>query len=260
MREPYRAGPGITTLPSDLPIPDLGLQPVNGYLAAGREPVLVDSGMPVDSAAFEAMLWTHVDPDDLRWVVVTHDDRDHTGALMRILRAAPRARLVTSPVSAVRLTEEFSLPEGRVVTANPGGRLETADRVLSFHRPPVFDSPGTLAVLDSATGSLFASDSFGTVLPGPAEHPFDHGEERFFSGFSVLNRAIAPWTAMVDQKRFETAVEELRGLRPRRMLSAHSPPMEGELDRLFSAMAELPLLPPWLPEADLEGALDASTP
>ncbi|WP_159944076.1 MULTISPECIES: MBL fold metallo-hydrolase [unclassified Nocardiopsis] len=257
MREPYRVAPGIHALPSELPIPGLGLQPVNAFLVMAAEPMLIDAGMPVDRAAFEHSLHSLVDPSDLRWIVVTHDDRDHTGLLPRLLETAPQATLVTSPISVTRLCEEFRLPQERIVTANPGGRLRTADRVLSFHRPPVFDSPGTLAVHDHASGTLYSSDSFGTVLPEIGDHLHDHEEQEFFEGFAVLNRAIAPWTRLVDPVKFLEPIAELRDLRPERLLSSHAPAVEGNLDPLFEAMARVPDLPPWPPEADLEAALDA---
>lgn len=257
MREPYRVAPGIHALPSELPIPGLGLQPVNAFLVMAAEPILVDAGMPVDRTAFERALCSLIDPADLRWIVITHDDRDHTGLLPRLLETAPRATLVTSPISVTRLTEEFQLPQERIVTANPGGRLRTADRVLSFHRPPVFDSPGTLAVHDHASGTLYSSDSFGTVLPGVGNHLYDHDEKEFFEGFAVLNRAIAPWTSLVDPERFRRPITELRDLRPQRLLSSHAPAAEGDLDPFFEAMSRIPDLPPWLPDADLEAALDA---
>ncbi|MEY9214937.1 MBL fold metallo-hydrolase [Thermobifida halotolerans] len=259
MREPYLAGPDIHALPSELPIPDLGLQPVNAFLLRGGEPVLIDAGMPVDREDFEATLWPLIDPEDLRWVIVTHDDRDHTGSLMRILEAAPRATLVTNAISLTRLSEEFRIPPDRVVTVNPGGRLRAGDREFSFLRPPTFDSPGTLAVFEHTDATLFSSDSFGTVVPGIGNRLEDLPEKEFFEGFAVLNRAIAPWTRLVDPDRFLRVLAEVRDLRAARLLSAHGPAVEGRVDALVDAMAEIPSLPQWLPGADLdlEAALDA---
>lgn len=260
MREIYTAGPDLSVLPSILPIPDLGDQPVNGFLLRGTEPLLVDTGMPVDRGDFIEALWSLIDPADLRWIAVTHDDRDHTGAVTALLDAAPQAKLITNGISLTRLTEEFSIPKERVVTANPGNRLKIADRELSFYRPPTFDSPGTLAIFDHADGTLFSSDSFGTVLKNYAQHLSDIPEEEFFAGFDVLNRAIAPWTALVDVRKFQETVRTLAALRPARLLSGHGPTVEGKrVDSLFTAMARIPELPAWLPGADLdlEAALDA---
>ncbi|MFG2231000.1 MBL fold metallo-hydrolase [Streptomyces sp. NPDC048723] len=258
--ETYVVGPELHALPSALPIPDLGRQPVNAYLLCGEQPMLVDTGMPVDRDAFEEALWSLVDPADLRWIALTHDDRDHTGSLARILDCALGAKVVTNGISLTRLSEEFDIPRERVVTVNPGSRISTGDRMLSFHRPPTFDSPGTLALFDHEAGTLFSSDSFGTVLPESVQHFGDADVNEFFEGFDVLNRAIAPWTALVDAEKFLRTVHAVSSLSPARVLSAHGPTVEGRIvTSLMEAMARIPFLPAWLPGADvdLEAALDA---
>lgn len=260
MKASYTAGPDIHVLPSALPIPALGDQPVNAFLVRSDRPFLVDTGMPIDREGFLDSLWSLIDPADLRWIVVTHDDRDHTGALARILEAAPRAKVLTNAIALTRISEEFAIPQDRVVTANPGSRVKIGDRELSFHRPPTFDSPGTLAVFDHSDGTLYSSDSFGTVVEEITQDFADLDEAEFFHGFDVLNRAIAPWTALVDEEKFLRPVRELAALRPARLLSAHGPTVrEDSVPRLFEAMARIPSLPAWLPGADLdlEAALDA---
>ncbi|WP_322870449.1 oxygen-binding di-iron domain-containing protein [Streptomyces goshikiensis] len=260
MLKTHSAGPELSVLTSELPIPDLGLQPVNAFLLRGEQPMLVDTGMPVDREAFEEALWSLVDPGDLRWIAVTHDDRDHTGSLVSLLRRAPGAKLITNGISLTRLSEEFEIPSERVVTVNPGSRIRIGDRVLSFHRPPTFDSPGTLALFDHGAGTLFSSDSFGTVLPENVPHFEDADAKEFFEGFDVLNRAIAPWTALVDAEKFHRSVQALASLAPARLLSAHGPAVVGPaVESLMDAMARIPFLPAWLPGADidLEAALDA---
>ncbi|RJQ48328.1 MAG: MBL fold metallo-hydrolase [Nitrospiraceae bacterium] len=54
----------------------------NGYpfVIKAREPVLVDRGMGIDSEEFMKALESIIDPKDLRWVWLTHDDADHTGS------------------------------------------------------------------------------------------------------------------------------------------------------------------------------------
>ncbi|ALC26376.1 MBL fold metallo-hydrolase [Streptomyces bacillaris] len=260
MKPSYTAGPDIQVLPSALPIPGLGDQPVNAFLIRDGQPLLIDTGMPVDREGFLAALWSLIDPADLRWVVITHDDRDHTGALLPILEAAPRAKVITNAISLTRISEEFAIPPERVVTANPGSRIKLGDRELSFHRPPTFDSPGTLAAFDHSDGTLYSSDSFGTVLREIGEDFTELAEREFFDGFDILNRAIAPWTALADEAKFTASVRELARLRPERLLSAHGPTVRGRaVEPLFTAMARIPTLPAWLPGADLdlEAALDA---
>ena len=55
---------------------------VNSYLIKAQEPILIDAGMPIVKEEFLHALWSLVDPEDLRWFFLTHDDGDHTGAIM----------------------------------------------------------------------------------------------------------------------------------------------------------------------------------
>ncbi|MFI9121947.1 MBL fold metallo-hydrolase [Streptomyces bikiniensis] len=155
---------------------------MNAFLLRSGQPVLVDTGMPVDREGFLDSLRSLLDPAGLRWIAVTHDDRDHTGALTRVLEAAPYAKVLANVTAVTRMSEEFGIPRERLVTANPGNRVRTGDRELSFHRPPTFDSPGTLAVLDHSDGTPYSSDSFGTVVEGTAQDFADLDEEEFFPG------------------------------------------------------------------------------
>jgi flavorubredoxin len=86
----------VVALTDVIPIPGLGFLPANAYLVHAEQPLLVDSGLPTSRPDFLQALWSYIDPADLRWIYLTHPDRDHTGSLMEILEAAPAARLITT--------------------------------------------------------------------------------------------------------------------------------------------------------------------
>jgi flavorubredoxin len=83
-------------LPSYFPIPGLGLLPVNAFVLKAREPVLVDTGLHLDTDAFTRELEAVIDPTDLRWLYLTHGDQDHVGSLVRLVHAYPNLRVVTT--------------------------------------------------------------------------------------------------------------------------------------------------------------------
>jgi flavorubredoxin len=45
-----------------------------------------------------------INPQDLRWVWLTHDDADHTGSLREVLEAAPAARLAVNALAMLRMS------------------------------------------------------------------------------------------------------------------------------------------------------------
>ena len=80
-----RIAPDVFALSSSLPGPGVSCLPVHAYCLLGAEPLLVDTGLSPLRAEFQAALWDLVEPADLRRIVITHDDRDHTGSLREIL-------------------------------------------------------------------------------------------------------------------------------------------------------------------------------
>lgn len=251
-RTPYQAAPDVHVLPSHLPLGALGLLPVNAYLITGREPVLVDTGLAIDRGAFENALWSLVDPSDLRWIVITHDDRDHCGNLREVLMAAPRATVITNALSVARLGEEWDVPVHRVRTVNPGRTIELGDRGVTLLRPPSYDSPATLAMYDHRAQALFSADSFGTVLPEMVDDSRDADPVDFLSGMALFTRANAPWTALADQAKWDRALDELRRIDPRTVFSSHAPTATARTDELITTVRAVPSMAPWLPDEDLD--------
>ena len=136
----YLAKDDTYVLPSFLPVPDVpapgfGKLMVNSYLIKAKEPILIDAGMPIVKEDFLKALWSLVDPEDLKWIFLSHDDGDHTGAMMEIIQAAPQARLVTQFVGLARLETAYHIPIGRVDIRNPGDTFTDGDHRSSIPPP-----------------------------------------------------------------------------------------------------------------------------
>ena len=141
---PYKASDDVYVLPSylripDVPVPGFGLLVVNSYLIKAKEPILIDCGMPIVKEEFLETLWSLIDPQDLNWILLTHDDGDHTGALIEVMEAAPQAKVVTQFVGMARLETAHHLPVDRFEIRNPGDTITIAGRELVIVRPTLFD-------------------------------------------------------------------------------------------------------------------------
>ena len=56
---------------------------MNSFLIRGEEPTVIDAGITPEVPDWEMALRELIDPIEIRWIVVTHADRDHVGALGR---------------------------------------------------------------------------------------------------------------------------------------------------------------------------------
>ncbi|MEX2621318.1 MAG: MBL fold metallo-hydrolase [Egibacteraceae bacterium] len=241
MDAPYQAGPDVHVLPTTVPLPGIGVLPVNAYVLLAEQPVLIDAGMGADSEAFVDALSSIIDPHALRWVWLTHDDADHTGSLQQVLELAPHARLVTHAMSAMRMASWWPVPLDRVHAIRAGDRLAVGDRTLRAVAPPLYDNPMSTGLLDEATGALFSVDSFGALLPESTQDAADVPEDVLAGGMQAWATADSPWAHLLDRQRFGHVLEGVRRLRPDRILSSHLPAANGtSLERFLRVLESVP--------------------
>ena len=245
--EKHRVGTDVTVLSDHAEVPGIGFLPVNTFVLHAEQPLVVDTGLSTPDKDFVAELSEVIDPADVRWVWITHPDRDHTGGLWSLLEAAPNARLVTTFIGVGIMSTEWQVPMDRVYLLNPGQRLDLGDRTVTGYRPPLFDNPATVGLLDDRTGALFASDCFGGPMSSAAlatsadVRAVDDDERR---AAQLLWAAIdSPWVLSVDRRRFADTVDSFRRLHPSAILSTHLPPAVGLNDAMFDVLGEAPDAP-----------------
>ena len=247
-----QVAPDVVALSAWMPGPEGMALPVHAYCVLGREPVLVDTGLSPLGAQFREALWGLVEPADLRWIVVTHDDRDHTGSLRAILEQAPHATVVTNFVSMVKIGEDWPLPMDRLRLVNSGDRVEVGDDALDAFRPPTYDSPGTLAFHALRRGVCFTSDCLGAFVPATTDlgaSAEDLPEDDYTAGVAVFASAISPWMHDLRTERWHAALADLRGREVATLLSTHGLPVRERLGPLLGAVADLPTGPAFVPPA-----------
>jgi glyoxylase-like metal-dependent hydrolase (beta-lactamase superfamily II) len=256
-----RPAPDVVALSDVVPIPGLGFLPVNAYVLQAAEPVVVDTGLRASRPEFLRELWSLVDPADVRWIYLTHPDRDHTGSVFDILDAAPEARLVTTFLGMGLLSLDRPVPPERVFLLNPGQSLDVGDRGLTAFRPPVYDSAATTGIVDDLTGTCFSSDCFGAPLAGPDLVASDDiaaiPRQDLVAGQRLWTSIDSPWVARVDRAAFQSSLEPLRRLDPPTVLSSHLPPAHRAASSLLDTLAGAPDVPPFIgpDQAALEAML-----
>ncbi len=90
---PEAIAPETFLIPNLAPGSDGRFLPVHSMRIRGREPVRVDTGAPVHRAQWLEKVFAVVEPEDVRRAFLSHDDGDHTGALLEVLERCPQATL-----------------------------------------------------------------------------------------------------------------------------------------------------------------------
>jgi len=248
----HRIRPDVSVLSDSLEVPGIGHLPVNAFVLHSAEPVVVDTGLGLADRNLLEAVAAVLDPADVRWIWLTHPDRDHTGALFDLLAAAPRARLVTTFLAVGIMSCERPLPLDRVLLLNPGQSLDVGDRTLTGFRPPLFDNPATVGFFEDRSGMCFSSDCFGAPLPSEdlaqAPDAREIGPEDLRAAQLLWASVDSPWVQNVDGERFRATFRPLRDREPEIVFSTHLPPAEGitgrMADTLGSAAGAAPFVGP----------------
>ncbi|WP_214366143.1 MBL fold metallo-hydrolase [Pseudonocardia sp. H11422] len=212
-------------------------QPLSVYLNSmviqGAEPVIVDTGSARNREAWLQDVFGLVDPQDVRWVFLTHDDSDHTGNLSQVMDACPNATLVCSWTIVERFANAYDFDLSRCRWVNDGESFDAGDRTLVAVRPPVYDSPATRGLFDTSTGVYWAADAFASPVPGgpggsPVDDVADLDPEAWWGGMVMFGlHALSPWLSMVQKRKYAQSVRQVRAHGMATIASGHSAVISG---------------------------------
>ena len=107
---------------------------LNSLVIKGTEPIIVDTGTPANREQWMKDVFSIVDPGDVRWIFLSHDDVDHAGNLGPVMEACPNATLVEGDLgSAIRAIKRDH--DGEIEVAGPNlARSLTELRLIDEYR------------------------------------------------------------------------------------------------------------------------------
>jgi flavorubredoxin len=222
----------------------MGFLPINAFLINGAEPIMIETGIHTQAEPLLEALRAEMDPAELRWILLSHEDGDHAGGLEALMRAAPNARVVLGMLAMLKLGRPDLTTPDRIMIATAGESFVAGDRRFGVMRPPLFDSSGTLAYFDEKTGSLFPADSFGGLVPQPTKDIEAMGPD-YLPGSTIFLSANSAWVHDIKPDRFARSVEAVRSLDPDWVMPVHGAPMKGVTGQLCDHLLTLPELEPF---------------
>ena len=245
---PHRIAADTWLIPNLAPAGPGAFLPVNSMLIRGSEPIVVDTGAPVHRDHWFEQVFSLVEPEDVRWVFLSHDDGDHIGNLHELMGRCPNATLVANFFITERVALERPLDIHRMRWVGPGESFDAGDRRLHLMVPPIFDGPTTRGLYDEKTAVLWAVDSFASMAPGAVHDVADIPRPMFDETFRLLNSLVSPWHQWLDPARYRAHTDAVEGLGLLAVASAHGPVLTGSaipdaFDRV-RAMAGQPIAAP----------------
>lgn len=200
---------------------------INTMVIRGAEPVVVDTGAAEHREQYLADVFALVEPDDVRWVFISHDDVDHTGSVNALMRACPNATLVIDWFMVERMGASLEVSPRRWRWLRDGDRLDVGDRTLELVRPPVYDSPTTRGLFDPTTGVYWGVDAFATPMPAPVRDVAEIDPDVWTEGIATFGQYVSPWVLLADERRYHDTVERIAALAPSVIAGCHTPRITG---------------------------------
>ena len=219
----YKVADETFVIPEALPVPGVGKLPINAMVIRGQQPMIVDTLAIVHRETFLKEAFALVDPADVQWLFLSHEDRDHSGAIVQVLERCPNARLITNYLGLGKLGEEFSIDPHRVYLLNDGDTLDLGDRKVTAVRPPLYDSSATRGLWDPKTGVYFGADCFGAVLEDVPQFVDEMPAKTYEDGYFWMNRANHIWFEHLQQSWIDQSAKQIASLDLKAVVSGHGP-------------------------------------
>lgn len=234
---------------------------MNSMLIRGAEPTVVDTGLSDNRDRFFEDLFGLVEPHDIRWVFVSHDDIDHYGNVNALMAACPNATLVANWFLCERLGSELTVPPTRWRWLNDGESFDAGDRTLHAIRPPLYDSPTTRGLFDSRTGVYWASDCYACPVERGTEFLDDLDTEEWTGGMAAFARWNSPWVELADRDRYLATCRRVEDLPLHAIAGTHGPTIgASDLQQVHDLIRRIPeiVAPPQPDQAVLDAMLSAT--
>jgi flavorubredoxin len=226
-----KVAPDTTSFRSFAPIPSLGILPVNAHLIHAKEPVLVDTSWVGVSQPYLEELKKVIDPEDLKWIWISHTDLDHVFNLDAVMKVAPNAKVVIAGLGAAKFGLRGDFDMSRLHILEAGQRLDVGDRELVSLKPVIYDAPETNGFFDTKTRVMFSADAFGALLDGAREETEEIPAEVLREGQTAWASVDAPWLGWADKTWFGKLLSDVERLDPTTIIGGHLPATSGKMIR-----------------------------
>lgn len=131
------------------------------------------------------------DPAEIDYIVLNHNEPDHTGCLAKLLEYAPNATIVVSQAGSIYLKNILNRTDVKIQVAKNDDVIDIGGKTLRFISAPFLHWPDSMFTWVEEEKTLFSCDFMGAHYCEPYTFDYNMGyPEKYEEGFTYYYDAI----------------------------------------------------------------------
>lgn len=187
----------------------------NSYLIRDEKTVLIDTVWQPYDREFVSRLKQEIDLHDIDYIIMCHNEVDHSGALVELMKEIPDTPIYCT-VAGEKILRGHYHQNWNYVNVKTGDTLNIGKSTLTFIQAPFLHWPDTMFVYLDSEQILFSNDAFGQHYA--TESLFNDAnctDEIYAEAIKYYANIVVPYSTFVTKK-----INELKGLNlPIRMIA-----------------------------------------
>jgi flavorubredoxin len=140
----------------------------NSYLIVGSEKTaLIDSVHEKNALEHFDKISKLTDLANIDYLVINHMEPDHTGAVPALLKKAPNAKVVFTPIAQLMFKKFYGFAPKAIIVKDEEVEISLGNKTLRFIQTPWLHWPETMSTYLVEDRILFCCDAFGSFKKLP---------------------------------------------------------------------------------------------
>ncbi len=172
----------------------------NSYLVRDQKTVLIDTVWQPFDKEFVTRLKKVVDLKTIDYIIMNHNEIDHSGALPELMREIPDTPIYCTSNGAKIIQGHYHM-DWNFVIVKTGDTLNIGENTLTFIEAPMLHWPDTMFTYLSGENILFSNDAFGQHYATESLYNDTADQEELYAeATKYYANILTPFSKMVIKK------------------------------------------------------------
>ena len=136
----------------------------NAFLICDEKITLVDTVKKSHCEEMLARIKKIIDPSQIDLIICNHVEMDHSGSLPELIKIAPNAQIIASPIGLKGLNDHYDTSSWNIKTVKANEEINIGKRTLRFVPIPFVHWPDSMLTYIPEEKLLMPNDAFGQHL------------------------------------------------------------------------------------------------